>query len=368
VAFAGEDSTRLTQETRLAKCHLDNQLRDGECTAYIDLMTRVGANAREDDYQFGQSIGPFIECAISALHNKDTKPWTREQCKAIGKALRGLLNDRDYVNINDFQAFSTVLVALSCQEDTDDEFNAWVKKVSDYNRSRIENGGVKNDVWRIGLRLQGPPTPENLDARMQFVKRATQLAFEKKWLSRNNQPYRIRGQEERNFLTAIVKSDLLTTDEVTANGAAMLAGLGPKEEPNYAQAAFANWLQSEKNFEKAAEVWRAIAKVEPEAKKVPRNEANYVLGLATCLKNLKRFDEALSTLSVLEGKDFDDALKASYKQYKQEIEAAKVEASNAGENDKPEAEPEKVKTSSKLRVLRAVKSEKFILVAGQVAV
>ena len=241
-----------------------------------------------------------------------------------------------------------------------------MKKVSDYNRNRIENGGVTNDVWRIGLRLQGPPTPENLDARMQFVKR-------RNWPSkrnglRNNQPYRMRGQEERNFLTAIVKSDLLTTDEVTANGAAMLAGLGPKDEPNYAQAAFANWLQSEKNFEKAAEVWRAIAKVEPDAKKVPRNEANYVLGLATCLKNLKRFDEALSTLAELEGKYFDEALKASYKQYKQEIEAAKVEASNASEKDKPEAEPEKVKTSSKLHSLRTAKSEKFILVAGQVAV
>ena len=115
VAFAGDDSTRLTQETRLAKCHLDYQLHDGDCTAYVDLMTRVGANAREDDYQFGQSIGPFIKCAISALHNKNTKPWTRDECKAIGKALRGLLNDRDYVNINDFQAFSTVLVALSCR-------------------------------------------------------------------------------------------------------------------------------------------------------------------------------------------------------------------------------------------------------------
>jgi tetratricopeptide (TPR) repeat protein len=181
--------------------------------------------------------------------------------------------------------------------------------------------------------LNSPVTSENLDARIKYVQNVTRYACEQKWLDRKGAPYRMRGQSDQNFLTMVTKVGLLTDNELTTHGLSAFEGIGRKDEKGYAKAAFANWLQGRKEFEKAAEVWRSMVSIPPDAKKVPRNEANYVLGLSNCLKNLKQYDEALSTLNKLEGKEFDPSLKASYDQYRRDIETAK---SNKGDTAKPE--------------------------------
>jgi len=336
LAYANDDQTHLTQESRLAKRHLRNRLREGDFAAYVDLLNRLSANPSDNDYEFGNVVNPFIECAIDALRDKNAKMWTAEQCAAVAAAMRRTLEDREYVNMNNAQDFNTMLVALHCQADTCDELTQWMKKISNHSRSRVGNGGVMQEVWRFGVRLNGPATAENLDARIQYLQNVMRWAFEQQWLKRTGVPYRMRGQTERNFLTSVAKSGLLTPEELKTHGARATEGIGPKEEPGYAKAVFANWLITEKEYEMASDVWRSLIKISPDAKQVPRNEANYVLGLAVCLKNLKRYDEALAALAMLEGKDFDQALKGSYEQYKREIEdAAKAESTKNSNGDSP---------------------------------
>jgi tetratricopeptide (TPR) repeat protein len=334
-ALSSPDRTRLTQEARLAQCHFRNLLRDGNYESYVDLLKRMSATSSDEDYRFGEAVSPFIECAVASLRDTSRKNWSPETCAAIGDALGNTLKDREYVNINNFEDFNTTLVTLFCEADKRDKLDELKKKLSEYNRSRLNNSGIKEDVWRFGLSLNGPATPENLDARIRYVQNVLRCACEQKWLVRNGLPYRMRGQTEKNFLTTVTKIGLLSSDELKTHGIKAFEGIGPKDEPNYVKAAFANWLQAGKDFEKASEVWQSMITIQPDAKKVARNDANYVLGLAVCLKNLGRYDEALSALAKLEGKEFDQALKTSCDQYKREIETAKRDASKNGKTGKP---------------------------------
>ncbi len=334
-ALSSPDRTRLTQETRLAQCHFQNLLREGKYEPYVDLLKRMSATPSDDDYRFGEAVSPFVQCAVTSLRDTNRKDWSPEACAAIGEALGNTLKDREYVNINNFEDFSTILVTLYCQADKRDKFDELKKKISEYNRNRLTSSGAKDDVWRFGLSLNRPATPENLDARIRYLQNVMRCACDQKWLERTGMPYRMRGQSERNFLTSVTKVGLLSAEELKTHGIEAFEGIGPKDEPNYAKAAFANWLQAGKDFEKASAVWRLMVAIPPDAKKVARNDANYVLGLAVCLKNLKQYDEALSALAQLEGKDFDQALKTSYDQYKREIEAAKRDASKSSEGAKP---------------------------------
>jgi tetratricopeptide (TPR) repeat protein len=334
-ALSSPDRTRLTQEARLAQCHFRNLLRDGKYEPYVDLLKRMSAMQSDEDYRFGEAVSPFVECAVASLRDTNRKNWSPETCAAIAEALGNTLKDREYVSINNFEDFNTTLVTLYCQADKRDKLDELKKKLSEYNRSRLNNSGIKDDIWRFGLSLNGTATPENLDARIRYVQNVLRCACEQKWLERNGLPYRMRGQSDRNFLTTVTKIGLLSTDELKTHGIKAFEGIGPKNEPSYAKAAFANWLQAGKDYEKASEVWQSMVTIRPDAKKVARNDANYVLGLAVCLKNLQRYDEALNALAKLEGKEFDQALKASYDQYKREIEAAKRDASKNGKNDKP---------------------------------
>jgi hypothetical protein len=336
-AIASDDSTPLTQETRLAQCHLGNMLREGKHEAYVDLLKQMTASSGDDDYRFGNALNPFLECAYAALRDKRTAPWSPEACAAMGEALANTLKDRNYVNINNFENFSTLLVALYGQANNGKRISEAMKKVSDYSRNRFDSSGAKEDVWRFGLKLTGPRTPENLDARVRYLQNITRFAFERKWLQRTGTPYKMRGQQDRNYLGTVVRLGFMSSAEMKSRGVAALEGMGTKDEPNYAKAILANWLQSEKDFEEAAEVWKSMIKIAPDAKKVAKNEANYVLGLAVCLKNLERYDEALAALAMLEGKEFDKSLKGSFDQYKREVQAAKA-AVNKTDAGKPGAE------------------------------
>jgi hypothetical protein len=333
VASITSDNTGTnTQEVRLAQCHFANLLREGKTEAYVELIKKMSASSGDDDYRFGNALNPFIECAYSALRDKKTKPWSPEACAAVCEALAGSLKDKQYVNINNFENFSTLMGALYAQANSTAKSDETLTKVSDYSRSRFENSGARDEIWRIGLRLNGPPSAENLDARVRYLQNVTRFAFERKWLQRTGTPYRMRNQQDRNYLGTVVRLGFLSHAEMKSRGLAALDGIGPKDEPTYAKAVLANWLQSEKDFEEAAQVWRSMIKIAPDAKKVPKNEANYVLGLAVCLKNLQKYDEALAALAMLEGKDFDASLKGSFDQYKREVQAAKaaVKKTDAG--------------------------------------
>ena len=337
-ALSSPDRTRLKQETRLAKAHLRNLLREGNTEPYVELLKRMSANPRDNDYQFGEAVSPFVDCLSETLNDPGRKAWSPEVCGAIGEVVANTMMNREYVNFINFENFNTVLVTLYCQADQCDKLKDVKAKLSDYSRSRLNNTYLKEDVWKFGASLNGPATPENLDDRVRYLQNVMRYAVEQKWLERTGQPYRMRGQSEKNFLTTVVKSGLLSSDELKAQGIKAFEGIGPKDEPNFSRAVLANWLQSNKDYETAAEVWRSMISLAPDAKKVPRNDANYILGLSVCLKNLKRYDDALAALAQLEGKDFDAVLKVSYDQYKKEVEAAKLDASKKTDAEKPAAD------------------------------
>jgi len=118
-------------------------------------LKRMTTSSGDDDYRFGNALNPFLECAYAALRDKRTAPWSPEACAAMGEALANTLKDRNYVNINNFENFSTLLVALYGQANNGERISEAMKKVSDYSRSRFDSSGAKEDVWRFGLKLTG---------------------------------------------------------------------------------------------------------------------------------------------------------------------------------------------------------------------
>ncbi|MCC7086295.1 MAG: hypothetical protein IT427_14930 [Pirellulales bacterium] len=332
-AAGGPDRTRLKFESRLAQCHFRHLLREGKVEPLIDLLKRLSANPSDDDYQFGETVSPLIECVCDEIADAQRVKWSADACLSLGESLGNTLKGREYVNINIFEKFGTTLVALYCQAGKGEDLKTLREKLSNYNRSRMENSGLRDDVWSAGLVLNGPASPETRESRLRFLQNVLRYAFDQKWIERNGSPYRMRGQSERNFLSNVVKARLLSPDELKTHGLKALDGIGSQDEPAYAKAALANWLQSQKDYEKAAEVWRSMITFSANAKQVSRNEANYILGLATSLKNLARYDEALKALSMLEGKEFDQSLKVSYDQYKRDIETAKKNAAKPAANE-----------------------------------
>lgn len=331
-AAASPDRTRLKFESQLASCYFRNLLREGKHEPVVELLKRISANPNDDDYRFGETLNPFAECIAESLVDTQRTKWSDTACLALGESLGNSLKGREYINLRNFERFGTVLTALYCQVDRGKELNQLREKLSPNNRNQFEYRGVNNEIWKAGLALNGPPGPTTLDARIRFLKNVLSYAYDQKWFNGTGNRYRMRGDSDSNFLNSVVKAQLLSNEELESEGAKALDGIGPKEEPAYGKAAFANWLQSQKEYEKAAAVWRSMITVTADAKKVPRNDANYILGLATSLKNLGRFDEALKTLSMLEGKEFDESLKQSYQEYKRGIEIAKKNAETPKED------------------------------------
>jgi hypothetical protein len=348
VAAANNDQTRLTQETRLATRHFRNRLREGDVAQFVELVQKLAANPIDQDYQFGQNVSPFIECGVEALREKGGQPWSAEQCAALAEALRRTLLNRDYVNINNFENFTSLVVALHCRADKMAELKDWLTKISNYSQSRINNGYLRDDFWQLGVRLIGPPTAENLDARIQYAQNFLRWVFERQWIRRDGgrPPYAVRNVPAANVLTTVVASGLISADELKAHGAQITAGIGTKDEINYAKAAFAAWLQANKNYDAAVEVWRSIIQIDPANKNVAGHQVRYVFGLTMCLQELGQAEEAAKALAQLDGKEIPPTTRRDYDKLQQQLKAQRSAADPPKEKAAEPAAKEQEKKNS----------------------
>jgi hypothetical protein len=333
-AYVSNDSNRLTQESLLAKAHLTNRLRAGDCDSFAALVNALSDNPTDDDYRLGQAVNPFIECALATLRDKNGKPWTAEQSLAVGEALAGVLKGRDYVNINDFDPYNTLVVALHARAGKTDDLKTFITKVSDYSRSRFQQTGSREEIWNFGSRLIGPPTADNLAERIQYARRVLQWAFDQGWIRRSSsQPYTMRSQP-RKFFESMVATGFFTEDEMKAHGEEIAKGIGNKNDKYYAMAAFADWVQSREDFARAADLWLSIVDIAPDAQSVSGVQARYVFSAVNCLNRSGRSKQAATVLSKLDGKKYRQEDEGTYDALKRDIEEAgkkEAEAKGSGE-------------------------------------
>jgi hypothetical protein len=98
--------------------------------------------------------------------------------------------------------------------------------------------------------------------------------------------------DKRLVFDRIVKSGLMTSDEVAEHGPAMVKDL---DKAGLAKAALASWLQKKKMHDKAIPFWRAAVKATP--KKEASRLAYWRWELARSLKALGKLDEAEKELA-----------------------------------------------------------------------
>lgn len=305
VAFHSNDEARVRQETELAVCHLGNRLRQGDVGPLVDLVGRLSAQAGDDDYQFGQRVMPLVICCRDALRAQGPR-LSGDQCEKVAAALRGLLVGRQYVYFNELRDLNCLLTALQAQAGQRDVVNKWFESISDYSRREIEQRGVTEDIWKFGLRLNGPATAENLDDRLRYVQNALRLAIDRKWTRwHNGQPYRLLGDNRDQYFQRIVDAGLLTADELKQHGAELVAGV---DDNDFGAAAWVAWLQTQQEYEQAAQAWRpvvdaAVKAIEAEPKsELMRQRVSCIAALGTCLVELGRLDEAGDAATMLDGK------------------------------------------------------------------
>jgi hypothetical protein len=265
------------------------------------------------------------------------------------------LDRQEHVNIGNFDRLSLTLVALHCQLDKSGELEQWLAKTSDYTRSRMTIMWMREDIWKLGANLNGPASPENLDARKRFLQNLLQWFFDRNMLAPGpSSTYFIRGSQSDNFFKSALAAELFTADELISQGAAITAGIGTKQEPQLATAALATWLQSDRQFDRAAEVWRSIIKL-PDEGSVPESQARYVCELASCLQQQGRpREEVLDVLTMLNGKRIPPQVRGRYPLLlRQRLLRPMPNAEQPGNPEKPADVKKDAKSSAQVDVPRA---------------
>ncbi len=329
-----ENQTAITQETQLAACHLNNRLRQGDSQPLVELLSRLNRNPDGNDYQFGQRLMPFITCLRDAL-NESGQPWSAEECTAIAAQMRDFFKNRDYIYFNDYQAFNSLFAAMHSRVDNRDTVQKWWKELPENSRSQMKNRGFKDDIWKLGLRLVGPPTPENVEARVQYVEGVLGFAVDLGWVRWNRgQQYHLVGIQNTPLFAGVVNSGLLTKEELTQHGEALV---GDVNNVPLVTAAWAEWLLANQEFERAAANWRWVIDIElkPDDKKPSEQKVGYVFKLARALQGARKFDEAQAALASLEGKEIPGPERGNLTRIKKQLEE---EVKNSEKTSQPDDE------------------------------
>jgi hypothetical protein len=323
---AREDSPRLAQETQLAVCHFANRLHAGDCAQFVELLGRLNAGSDQEDYQFASRLTPLLECCRDMLR-KPGQPLSPDDCAAIAAQMRNIFKDRDNIYFNDPRGFNTLLVAMHGQAGQVDEANKWINTVSENCRHQLANESVNDDIWKFGLRLNAPATAtaDNVEARLRFVQNVLQYAVDRQWMRWNpGQPYYLEGAGNDNVFVAIVKSGLLSDADLNAHGDQLV---GSVNNLPLVTAAWAAWLQTAKEHERAAKLWQTVVDAEIKqadkdkgAKpKISEQHTAYVLGLAATLHDSGQRDAAAKALKLLDGKEVPNSMRGPVAEFRKRM-------------------------------------------------
>ena len=172
-AFRARDDGRVRQATEFAVCHLGNRLRQGDAQPLAELLGQLNSESAED-YQFGQWTSPLVTCCRDAPARAGPAAAGGPVC-GVGRGAGGMMTGREYVNLQDYNRYNALLLAMHSQAGQCEAATKWIGDISDYVHSQIERHGATEDIWRFGLRLNGPATDENLDARLRYAQNCAPL-------------------------------------------------------------------------------------------------------------------------------------------------------------------------------------------------
>jgi hypothetical protein len=343
LTFQQDDEREWRLQSELAARHFANEFAAGKFEDFVATFDKLAKSIGDNNYDSGRKLGKLITGCFSSLR-RDATAWTPEMCGAIGKSLRGLLTDKDYLYLEDFEDFNTLVFITAVRSGQTKDAAAWYKKLSNNCKSWVRNRGVSNRTWGIFAKMVGKPGKKNLAERMKLIESAVTLANDMQWLQFNRQrPHQLAGNNQQPVFQQVVKAKLATRKELLAYAKDVE---NAKERPFLANITLAEWLVAQKQHKEAAAAYEAgVAKL-PKSWRLRRVLWKIAAGKAWA--NAGELENARRLAGEVEGKTQEPVEKQRLGEL-----TKLIEKKTNGEKAKPEAAEKSEKKDSQARVERA---------------
>jgi len=201
------------------------------------------------------------------------------------------------------------------------DFQKWLKSLPENNYNQMVNQGLDGDVWKLAARLSGRLAPDNLDARLRSAENVLGYVIGRKWTRWDQRRgYYLQGGDDTPSFTSLVKSQLLSADELKEHGADLTKELDNRE---WGTAAWAAWLESIEKYSDAAAVWQQVVDGQPKPKsdsrQIDERSGYEVLSLARCLAKCGRSGDANIAIARLDGKQLPPPLRKPVEKLRREL-------------------------------------------------
>lgn len=344
ISFQQDDDQRWKIESELAARHFDNQFAAGDPTAFTKSFTELVASIGEENaYNEGMKVAPLIDACFKAIQTHGNK-FTPEQFAALGRAVRSLLDNREYLYLNEFRKFNSVVLFSHLRGEITKELPKWEKNLSGNCRSWVKNAGVDDKFWGTLSKLHGQGTPENLSERIKLMEDAIAAANDLGWLIyHNDSAHHLTGYDRKLIPFHAIKSGLLKRKDLLAYA----TQIEPVPERHFmVNVLLGEWLANQKQYAESATLFEAALPKMPESWK--NRAANWRLraGLSWALAgNMEKAQGWVDEVSKREG--LQQAEQARLKQLIKTIKeksgapAADAKAAPPGDKATPAAVPAK---------------------------
>lgn len=316
VTFQGDDIRRWQLELELASRHFDNQFAAGETATFVTAFDGLVKSIEGDHaYEAGQKLDPLLASCYDSIRSHGAK-WTPEQCAAMGRSLRSLLDDRQYIYLNEFPKFNALLLLTHARGGNGAELVEWRKKLLGNSRSYMKNRGVDDETWAALGKLIGAPTPENLPQRIKLVEAAVAAAADLEWLNYHQEtPHHLSGYDRKSIYDHIVKAKMLSRDELLAHA----SQIDPIPERHFmTNVTLAEWLAAQKEYVAAATLYESARPQAPESWKVRR--VAWGLRAGDCWARAGNFENAKARADETAKVELQEAEKKRFKKLTEMIE------------------------------------------------
>jgi hypothetical protein len=316
ITFQGDDNRRWQLELELASRHFDNRFAEGDTATFVTAFDQLVKSIEGDNsYQAGQKLDPLLVSCYDSIQLHGAK-WTPDQCAAMGRSLRSLLNDQQYIYLNEFPKFNALMLLTHARGGNGAELVEWRKKLSDNSRSYMKSRGVDDETWATLGKLIGEPTPENLPERIKLVDAAVAAAADLGWLNYHQEaPHHLSGYDQKSIYDHIVKAKILSRDELRAHA----SQIDPIPERHFmANVTLAEWLAAQKEYVAAATLYESARPLAPATWKVRR--VAWGLRAGDCWARAGNFENAKARAEEASKIELQEAEKKRFKKLTEMIE------------------------------------------------
>ncbi|QDT71705.1 Tetratricopeptide repeat protein [Lacipirellula limnantheis] len=320
VTFQQDDDRRWRSELELASRHFDNRFAQGDTQAFVAAFDGIVASIEGDNaYQAGEKLNPLIESCYDSIKVHGEK-WTPEQCAAVGRSLRSLLDDKEYIYLNEFAKFNALVLLTHAKGGNSSELAKWREELSGNIQRYLKDRGVDDETWTTLRKIAGKPTPENLPQRIKLVEAAVAAAADLEWLNYHQKtPHHLSGFDRKSIFTQIVKAKLLSRGELLAYA----SRIDPIPERHFmTNITLAEWLAAQKEYVAAAMLYDSARPLAPESWKVRR--AAWGLRAGECWARAGNVENAQARADEAAKTELKEAEKERLKELTEMIEQKKT--------------------------------------------